>query len=155
DANPRITASYLLVIVDLRTPTRLSELPRPWFWLMIALSLCSGQSPLIALAGKPNTITSRVVSLIVAPSPNTLATLSWSFHWFLASTLLNVRAMAPLGSFLAPIISPFPPALLCTSATISGADLLLCALVPSSQVTSTSRDLLAGSCGASCAGLAT
>jgi hypothetical protein len=74
-----------------------------------ALSLLLAIILLIAPFGKPKTITSRVVSVAWAVALNVVAREPCSCHAFLASTLLNVSANAPLGSFLAPTIRPLPP----------------------------------------------
>jgi hypothetical protein len=64
----------------------------------------SGVTLLIASLGKPKTITSKVDSVIFAKALNVASSASCSCQAFLALTLLNVRAKAPLGSFLALVI---------------------------------------------------
>ena len=107
--NPRITASTLLVWGPLSTPTLRKLLLREGFWPVIAPSLSLGVTPLIAPFGKPKTITSRVNSVVFAEAPNVASSAPCSCQAFLALTLLNVRAKAPLRSFLAPVIRSFPP----------------------------------------------
>jgi hypothetical protein len=88
----------------LSTPTLRRLLFREGFWLVIAPSLSFGITPLIAPFGKPKTITSRVDSVVFVEAPNMASSTPCSYQAFLASTLLNVRAKAPLGSFLALVI---------------------------------------------------
>jgi hypothetical protein len=73
---------------------------RKGFWLVIAPSLLSGVTLLIAPLRKPKTIMSRVDSVVFAKALNVASSAPCSCQAFLASTLLNVRAKAPLGSFL-------------------------------------------------------
>jgi hypothetical protein len=53
---------------------------------------------------KPKTITLKVDSVVFAEAPNVAFSAPCSCQAFLALTLLNVRAKAPLGSFLALVI---------------------------------------------------
>jgi hypothetical protein len=80
--------------------------------LVIALSLLSNITPLIAPLEKPKTITSRVDLVVFAEALNVASSAPCSCQVFLALTLLNVRAKAPLGSFLAPVIRSLPPGII-------------------------------------------
>jgi hypothetical protein len=82
---------------------------RERFWLVIALSLSSGVTLLIAFLGKPKTITLRVDLVVFAKALNVASSAPCSCQAFLASTLLNVRAKASLRSFLALVIRSLPP----------------------------------------------
>jgi hypothetical protein len=64
---------------------------------------------LIASLGKPKTITLKVDSVVFAEALNVASNASCSYQAFLALTLLNVRAKAPLRSFLALVIRSLPP----------------------------------------------
>jgi hypothetical protein len=75
---------------------------------VIVPSLSLGVTPLIASFGKPKTITSRVDFVVFAKALNVASSAPCSCQAFLALTLLNVRAKAPLGSFLAPVIRSLP-----------------------------------------------
>jgi hypothetical protein len=78
------------------------------FWLVIALSLSSDVTLLIALLEKLKTITSRVNLVVFAKALNVAFSAPCSCQAFLALTLLNVRAKAPLRSFLALVIRSLP-----------------------------------------------
>jgi hypothetical protein len=81
---------------------------RKGFWLIIALSLLSDVTLLIALLRKPKTITLRVDSVVFAEALNVASSAPCFCQAFLALTLLNVRAKASLRSFLAPVIRLLP-----------------------------------------------
>jgi hypothetical protein len=68
----------------------------------------SSITPLIASLGKPKTIMSRVDSVVFAKALNVASSALCSYQAFLALTLLNVKAKAPLRSFLAPVIRLLP-----------------------------------------------
>jgi hypothetical protein len=59
---------------------------------------------LIAPLEKPKTITSRVNLVVFAKAPNVAFNAPYFCQAFLALTLLNIRAKAPLRSFLALVI---------------------------------------------------
>jgi hypothetical protein len=63
---------------------------------------------LIAFLGKPKTITLRIDSVVFAKALNVTFNALCSCQAFLALTLLNVRAKAPLRSFLALVIRSLP-----------------------------------------------
>jgi hypothetical protein len=81
----------------LSTFTLHKPLLREGFWLIIAPSLLSNVTLLIAPLEKLKTITSRVDSVVFAEAPNVASSAPCSCQAFLALTLLNVRAKAPLG----------------------------------------------------------
>jgi hypothetical protein len=76
---------------------------------VIVPSLLLGVTPLIAPFRKPKTITSRVDFIVFAEASNVASSAPCSCQAFLALTLLNVRAKAPLRSFLALVIRSLPP----------------------------------------------
>jgi hypothetical protein len=75
---------------------------------VIVPSLSLGVTPLIAPFKKPKTITSKIDSVVFAKALNVAFSAPCSCQAFLALTLLNVRAKAPLRSFLAPVIRLLP-----------------------------------------------
>jgi hypothetical protein len=64
---------------------------------------------LIASLKKPKTITLKVDSVVFAKALNVASNAPCFCQAFLALTLLNVRAKAPLRSFLALVIRLLPP----------------------------------------------
>jgi hypothetical protein len=64
----------------------------------------SGITPLITPLRKPKTITLKMNLVVFAKAPNVASNASCSCQAFLALTLLNVKAKAPLRSFLALVI---------------------------------------------------
>jgi hypothetical protein len=93
----------------LSTLTLRKLLLREGFWLVIVLSLLLGVTLLIAPFGKLKTITLRVDFVVFAKALNVASSASCFCQAFLTSTLLNVRAKAPLRSFLALMIRSLPP----------------------------------------------
>jgi hypothetical protein len=93
----------------LSTSTLCKLLFREGFWLVIALSLLFSVTLLIALFGKPKTITLKVDSVVFAEAPNVAFSAPCFCQAFLALTLLNIRAKAPLRSFLAFVIKSSSP----------------------------------------------
>jgi hypothetical protein len=75
---------------------------------VIVLSLLLGVTLLIALFGKPKTIMLKVDSVVLAEALNVAFSALCFCQAFLALTLLNVRAKALLGSFLALVIRLLP-----------------------------------------------
>jgi hypothetical protein len=102
--NLRITVFILLVWGPLSILILRKPLLRKGFWLIIALSLLSNITLLIAPLRKPKTITSRVNSVVFAEALNVAFSAPCSCQAFLALTLLNIKAKAPLRSFLALVI---------------------------------------------------
>jgi hypothetical protein len=82
---------------------------RERFWLIIASSLLFSITLLIALLEKLKTITLRMNSVVFAEAPNVASSAPCFCQAFLALTLLNVKAKAPLRSFLALVIRSLPP----------------------------------------------
>jgi hypothetical protein len=64
----------------------------------------SGVTLLIAFLGKPKTITLRIDLIVFTKALNVASNAPCFCQAFLALTLLNVRAKAPLRSFLALVI---------------------------------------------------
>jgi hypothetical protein len=81
---------------------------RKGFWLVIAPSLLSDVTSLIASLKKPKTITLKVNLVVFAKALNVAFNASCSCQAFLALTLLNIRAKASLRSFLALVIKSLP-----------------------------------------------
>jgi hypothetical protein len=63
---------------------------------------------LIAFLEKLKTITLKMDLIVFAEALNVAFNASYFYQAFLALTLLNVRAKAPLRSFLAPVIRSLP-----------------------------------------------
>jgi hypothetical protein len=76
---------------------------------VIVPSFSLGVTPLIAPFKKPKTITLKVNSIVFAKALNVAFSAPCSYQAFLALILLNIKAKAPLRSFLALIIRSLPP----------------------------------------------
>jgi hypothetical protein len=64
----------------------------------------SGVTLLIASLGKPKTIMLKVNLIVFAKALNVASNIPCFYQAFLALTLLNIKAKAPLRSFLALVI---------------------------------------------------
>jgi hypothetical protein len=92
----------------LSTFTLHKPLLKEGFWLIIAPSLLFSVTLLIALLRKLKIIMLRVNSVVFAKALNVAFNAPCFCQAFLALTLLNIRAKAPLRSFLAPVIKSLP-----------------------------------------------
>jgi hypothetical protein len=69
----------------------------------------SGITLLIAFLRKLKTITLKMDSIVFTKALNVAFSAPCFCQAFLALTLLNIKAKAPLRSFLAPVIRSLPP----------------------------------------------
>jgi hypothetical protein len=110
---------------------------REGFWLVIAFSLLSNVTLLIAPLEKLKTITSKVDLVVFAEALNVATSASYFCQVFLALTLLNIKAKVLLKSFLALVIRLLPSSWPLINLTTFAAVLALPSILLWEHVTST------------------